>query len=298
METPLNTSLGIPLPPPPPPLSGGRLGAIIIFMLGGLLFSVMDTTIVSTALVTIAGDLDDFQNMYWVVLAYLLSYLGFAIGFAKLADHFGRLPVFLFSWLIFSSFSLGCGFATTMPQLIVFRALQGIGGSGLYSLSQITLAEIAPHGKNALIGTVIGMTLAISFVLGPLLGGAISGGNWRWIFFMNIPAGLLCMFGLVVLWPQEFGKALHPWKEFWRIDFIGNVFILAACVLMVYSLQQAGTMIFSWTSVEFLTTFTISVVCWALFWAWQLVLRQLPVQVEPVFPVRLVYHRIYMAAVL
>lgn len=106
------------------------------------------------------------------------------------------------------------------------------------------------------------------------------------------------MFGLVVLWPQGFGKALHPWKEFWRIDFIGNIFILAACVLMVYSLQQAGTMIFSWTSVEFLATFTISVVCWALFWAWQLILRQLPIQVEPVFPVRLVYHRIYMAAVL
>lgn len=60
-----------------------------------------------------------------------------------------------------------------------------MGGSGLYSLSQITLAEIAPHGKNALIGTVIGMTLAVSFVLGPLLGGAISGGNWRWIFFMK-----------------------------------------------------------------------------------------------------------------
>lgn len=111
-------------------------------MLGGLLFSVMDTTIVSTALVTIAEDLDDFQDMYWVVLAYLLSYLGghavflsnlsfiaisvanksqsgCAIGFAKLADHFGRLPVFLFSWLIFSSFSLGCGFATNMSQLSV-----------------------------------------------------------------------------------------------------------------------------------------------------------------------------------
>lgn len=107
-------------------------------MLGGLLFSVMDTTIVSTALVSIASDLKDFPNMYWVVLAYLLSYLGktllsieektsrrwtddsiagCAIGFAKLADHFGRLPIFLLSWMIFSSFSLGCGFATTMPQL-------------------------------------------------------------------------------------------------------------------------------------------------------------------------------------
>lgn len=68
---------------------------------------------------------------------------------------------------------------------IVFRALQGVGGSGLYSLSQISLAEIAPHGKNALMGMLIGMTLAISFVLGPLLGGAISGSNWRWIFYMK-----------------------------------------------------------------------------------------------------------------
>ncbi|PSR88562.1 major facilitator superfamily domain-containing protein [Coniella lustricola] len=267
-------------------------------MLGGLLFSVMDTTIVSTALVSIATDLQDFSNMYWVVLAYILSYIGCAIGFAKLADHFGRLPIFLSSWLLFAAFSLGCGFATTMSQLIVFRALQGIGGSGLYSLSQIALAEIAPHGHNAMIGMVIGMTLAVSFVLGPLLGGAISASNWRWIFYMNIPAGFLCMFGLCVLWPHDFGKPQHPWKEFWRIDFVGNIFILAACALMVYSLQQAGTMIFAWTSVEFLTIFAVSVICWALFWGWQLILRQLPIQIEPVFPMRLVYHRVYMAAVI
>lgn len=110
-------------------------------MLGGLLFSVMDTTIVSTALVTIATDFADFQDMYWVVLAYMLSYLGnsplnfpkmtnkqtlmvmsflgCAIGFAKLSDHFGRLQIFLFSWLIFSGFSLGCGISSTMTQLSV-----------------------------------------------------------------------------------------------------------------------------------------------------------------------------------
>ncbi|ROV94237.1 hypothetical protein VSDG_05649 [Cytospora chrysosperma] len=298
MGTPLTNPIETDLPPPLPRVSSGRLGAIIIVMLGGLLFSVMDTTIVSTALVTIATDLQNFQDMYWVVLAYMLSYLGCAIGFAKLADHFGRLPVFLFSWLIFSTFSLGCGFATTMTQLIAFRALQGVGGSGLYSLSQISLAEIAPHGKNALIGMLVGITLATSFVLGPLLGGVISGSNWRWIFYMNIPAGFVCMFSLVMLWPQGFGKAIHPWREFWRIDFIGNIFIVAACVLMVYSLQQAGTMIFAWTSVEFLSTFTVSIVCWALFWAWQLILKHLPIQVEPVFPVRLVYHRVYMAAVI
>ncbi|KAK2600806.1 hypothetical protein N8I77_010313 [Diaporthe amygdali] len=266
-------------------------------MLGGLLFSVIDTTIVSTALITIATDLQNFQDMYWVVLAYLLSYLGCAIGFAKLADHFGRLPIFLFSWLIFSSCSLGCGLATRMSQLVAFRALQGIGGSGLYSLSQISLAEIAPHGKNALIGMLIGITLATSFVLGPLLGGAISGSNWRWIFYMNIPAGFVCVVGLAILWPQDFGRPIHPWREFWRIDFIGNIFILAACILMVYSLQQAGTMIFAWTSVEFLGTFVVSVVCWALFWGWQLILKHLPIQVEPVFPVRLVSNRVYMAAV-
>lgn len=71
---------------------------------------------------------------------------------------------------------------------IAFRALQGVGGSGLYSLSQISLAEIAPHGKNALIGMLIGITLATSFVLGPLLGGVISGSDWRWIFYMKYGA--------------------------------------------------------------------------------------------------------------
>ncbi|KAK3953997.1 major facilitator superfamily domain-containing protein, partial [Pseudoneurospora amorphoporcata] len=95
----------------------------------GLMFSCLDTSIVSTALVSISLDLGDAQDAPWTILGYLLTYMSFAVGFSKLSDIYGRRNLLAIAWVFFSGFSVWCALAGSMKQLIAARALQGIGGS-------------------------------------------------------------------------------------------------------------------------------------------------------------------------
>lgn len=159
----------------------------ISFSLGiGLFLSLLDTTIVATALYTIGVDLKSLDTSNWVALAYTLSYLGCAVIFARVADVIGRRDAYVAAFIIFFAFSLGCGFAKTMNQLIACRVLQGIGGSGLYSLTFVILPEICPTHLLQSIGSVIGAVVAMSGILGPVLGGIIThNATWRWIFWIK-----------------------------------------------------------------------------------------------------------------
>lgn len=164
----------------------------------------MDITIVSTAIYTIAIEFDSFADANWVVLAYTLcdlgkipfrsepcnlsqaSFLGFAVVFARISDFTGRKTAVVAAFTVFFAFSLGAGFAQTLQQLIVCRALQGIGGSGLYALAIILLSEVSTPKNLPLISGLIGATVAISGVLGPLVGGLLTQyTSWRWIFWLK-----------------------------------------------------------------------------------------------------------------
>ncbi|EGO53006.1 hypothetical protein NEUTE1DRAFT_105955 [Neurospora tetrasperma FGSC 2508] len=111
----------------------------------GLMFSCLDTSIVSTALVSISLDLGDAQDAPWTILGYLLTYMSFAVGFSKVSDIYGRRNLLAIAWVFFAGFSVWCALAGSMKQLIAARALQGIGGSGLYSLAQCPLRRARPH---------------------------------------------------------------------------------------------------------------------------------------------------------
>ncbi|KAK3501282.1 hypothetical protein B0T13DRAFT_488431 [Neurospora crassa] len=111
----------------------------------GLMFSCLDTSIVSTALVSISLDLGDAQDAPWTILGYLLTYMSFAVGFSKVSDIYGRRNLLAIAWVFFAGFSVWCALAGSMKQLIAARALQGIGGSGLYSLAQCPLRRAGPH---------------------------------------------------------------------------------------------------------------------------------------------------------
>lgn len=146
----------------------------------------MDTTIIATALYTIGVDLQSLGTVTWIALAYTLSYLGCAVAFARIADIVGRRDAYIGASVIFLAFSLGCGFAKTLNQLIACRVLQGIGGSGLYSLTFVILPEISPHRMSQWIAAVAGIVVACSGVLGPVLGGIITHyTTWRWIFWLK-----------------------------------------------------------------------------------------------------------------
>jgi MFS family permease len=152
----------------------------------GLFMALMDMSIISTALYTISSDFHNYGLTIWAALSYILADIGCAVFFTRLSDVFGRRQMVLASFFFFTIFSLACGLAQSVEQLIVFRALQGIGGTGLYSLCMVICPEISPPKFLPMVVTVIGATVAIAGVCGPVLGGVITGTTtWRWIFWIK-----------------------------------------------------------------------------------------------------------------
>ncbi|KAI8956752.1 MFS general substrate transporter [Daldinia sp. FL1419] len=279
---------------------GWRQVTIIIAQLIGLLFSALDASIISTSLITISIDLQNFLDVPWVVLSYLLAYLGCAIGFAKLSDIFGRLAMLCCSWILFIGFSIGCARSATMTQLIACRAFQGTGAAGLYSLSQTVLFEVGPSDKPGLMGGLIGVTLAMSYVLGPILGAVISSiSQWTIIFWINVPAGVAVLIALYVASPSEIIPRQGGWGSIRRIDFIGNITVISACTLLVYSLQEAGSYTYRWDSTAIVVALSIASLSWVTFFAWEIFIGLKGcTYVEPIFPLRLFFRRVYAGCVI
>ncbi|KAJ4263753.1 hypothetical protein NW762_005786 [Fusarium torreyae] len=187
-----------------------------------------------------------------------------------------------------------------MTALIVCRAFQGMGASGLYSLTQIGLVEVGPSHRPSLIGAMIGATLAVAFVLGPIIGGAVSQlSDWRWLFNMNIPFGLIAILTITNLWPHEEVAHFFSWKAFISIDFVGSATLLASSGFLVFAVQQAGSQTFSWGSPAIISALAISGVSWIVFVWWEVYLETKPRRnIEPIFPIRLMLRRVYSAGLL
>ena len=162
----------------------------------------IDTSIVATSLHSIGIDFQVLQDVNWVALAYTLAYLGCAIVFARISDIVGRRDAFIAAYIIFFVFSLACGFAQTLNQLIAFRALQGVGGSGmynylplwptclikagLYALTMIMMPELSPDNLKQHMAAMVGLVITVSGVLGPVLGGILTHySSWRWVFWIK-----------------------------------------------------------------------------------------------------------------
>ena len=157
----------------------------------GLFLAMLDSSIVATSMFSIAVEFGDMDNINWVALAYTLTFLSCAVLFARISDVIGRKWAFFAAYLIFLAFSLGCGFSQSMTQLIACRALQGVGGSGLYSLTMIILPELVPDDKKKIIAAVVGVVMACAGVLGPVLGGILTEYvSWRWVFWIKSVKGL------------------------------------------------------------------------------------------------------------
>ncbi|EAA36192.2 MFS general substrate transporter [Neurospora crassa] len=163
-----------------------------------------------------------------------VSNKSFAVGFSKVSDIYGRRNLLAIAWVFFAGFSVW----------IAARALQGIGGSGLYSLAQVCLLEQGPS-KPEMVGALVGITLSISYVLGPLLGGGISAGwTWRGIFWINVPCGALALIGIYSLWPDDCRRQYDGWTGIRKIDFVGNFLLILASILLVFGIQEAGSVTF------------------------------------------------------
>ncbi|KAF1952681.1 MFS multidrug transporter-like protein [Byssothecium circinans] len=284
-------------------LAGWRL-MVVTSALGLAIFLVtMEVSIVATALVPIADHLHAFDRTSWIVTAYLLTYTGFLIIFAKLSDLVGRKSVLMLTLSLFIIFSGACAAVNTIEQLIILRAFQGVGASGCYSVTVAIFFELVPPSKFAFTTSLISAIFALAFLIGPFVGGAITQlSSWKWVFLLNVPAGVVCIVILSFALPNGFPNhnncsRAQPvsesiFKKIRRLDLLGTLLLLASSILLVTGLQQAGNA-YRWDSPLIITCLVLSALTWIAFFAWSRysTAKERPGGHEPVFPWRFVQSR-------
>ncbi|KAG0293909.1 hypothetical protein BGZ96_002082 [Linnemannia gamsii] len=233
----------------------------------------LDGTIIATALPRIASDFSANKEMSWVATAYLLT-------FSKFSDIFGRKAMILFACVTFMVGSAGAGGATTMTMLIVFRAIQGLGGSGLLSIVLIIISDIFALEERAKYQSVIWSVFGVSSVIGPLLGGVfVEQATWRWCFFINLPLGVVTLASVVVFLRLPFEKPELK-EQLARIDYAGTFFIIIAVICLLLPITWGGTT-YPWDSAQVIALFCVAfVLIGILMWIEYKA-------VEPIIPPRL-----------
>jgi len=225
-----------------------------------MLLAALDQTIVATALPTIVGDLNGLESLSWVVTAYLLAgTIGLPI-YGKAGDLFGRKPVFVFAIVVFLIGSILAGLSQNMTELIAFRAIQGIGGGGLMIGAQAILADIvAPRDRGRYMG-YMGAVFGLSSVGGPLIGGYLTDhAGWRWVFYINMPLGLLALGTVIVALHVHRPVGAKP-----RLDYLGTALLAAASTAIVFVSSWGGGK-YDWASPEIFGLSAAAIVCAFLF---------------------------------
>ncbi|KAF1835914.1 MFS general substrate transporter [Decorospora gaudefroyi] len=293
-------------------LTGWRLHLTTLGLCLAVFLVNIEVTIVSTSGLAIANDFHGVHKLGWILTGYLITYTGFIIPWAKSSDIFGRKSCILASLVIFAIFSGACGAAQTINQLIIFRVLQGIGAAGGWALAFLFVYGMVPPDKYPLYGSLMAADVSIANLAGPLVGGALSQPKtWRWVFLLNVPAGLVTVVVLAIAIPNGFpfhknysaknmvnrttGYFLSKVK---RLDLVGATLLLAAALLLSTGLLEGGIQ-WEWNSAPSIALLTISGLLWiAFFWWERLVTMKEEWPQEPMFPWRFIHNRQWMGVLL
>jgi EmrB/QacA subfamily drug resistance transporter len=228
--------------PPGYNLTIGRILAIYAGLMVTLFLAALDQTIVATALPKIVSDVGGFTQYSWVFTAYMLTSTVTVPLYGKLGDVWGRKNLFLFAIVIFLVGSALCGAATDMTQLVLFRAIQGIGAGGLIPLSLAVVGNIVPPRDRGRWQGLIGAVFAASSILGPAVGGFIvDNASWRWVFLVNIPIGGLALVVISITMPRRTPQTQHS------IDWLGAALLAAGVGSLLMGLVWGGQE-YPWTS--------------------------------------------------
>ncbi|MCT4352905.1 MFS transporter [Streptomyces sp. Je 1-79] len=247
------------------------IGALLL----GMLLAALDQTIVATALPTIVSELGGMEHLSWVVTAYILASTAGTPLWGKLGDQYGRKKLFQAAIVIFLVGSALCGIAQNMPQLIGFRALQGLGGGGLMVLSMAIVGDLVSPRERGRYQGLFGAVFGASSVLGPLLGGLFTQHlSWRWVFYINLPIGIVALFVIAAVLHIPVRSTRHT------IDYLGTLLIasVATCLVLVASL---GGNTWDWNSPQIIGLAVLGAVL--LVWFVYVEKRA----AEPVLPLKL-----------
>ncbi|WP_235988950.1 MDR family MFS transporter [Aquibacillus kalidii] len=231
------------------------LAALVISMF----MAAIEGTIVATAMPNIVSDLGGFSVYSWVFSAFLLMQAVTTLIFGKLSDLFGRKPVFLIGVSIFLIGSILCGLANTMTLLVIFRVIQGIGAGAVQPIVTTIVGDMYTIEERSKIQGYLASVWGISSVVGPLFGGFIVRfSDWAWIFWMNIPLGIIGMLGVILFFHEDVNK------EKKSIDYLGSSLFFVTVSSLIVVLVQGGAA-WSWNSLQVLILIAVFIIGAILF---------------------------------
>ena len=231
----------------------------VIFTMMGVLsvvfLSLLDQTIVGTAMPHIVADLQGFDQIAWVSTAYLLTSTVPIPIYGKLSDLFGRKPIMLFGIVVFLVGSVLSGAAQSMDQLIAFRAFQGLGAAALQPIAIAIIGDLFPPRERGKWQGISGSIYALAAITGPLAGGWITdNASWRWVFYLNVPVGILALLVLIFLMPT-----LRSNPRQLTIDYLGAALLILGTVPLLLGFSLAGSQ-YDWLSPQIIGLFAGAIV--------------------------------------
>lgn len=269
-----------------------HVGLVLAGLMLGILLAALDQTVVGTALFTIATDIGGIERFSWLFSAYMLASTVVIPIAGKLSDVYGRRPVYLVGMGVFLLGSVLCGTAQTMDQLILYRAVQGLGGGAIFPVALATIADLFPPSERGKVGGIFGATFGLSSVIGPFIGGWIVDyahigaiESWRWVFYVNVPVGIVAMTFVALFFPRRDDRHRVG------IDYLGTALLTLTLLagLMVFVLVQEG---YAWVSGGTLALAAISLASLVGF-----VFAQRRAK-DPIIPPSLFANRVFVTSIL
>jgi EmrB/QacA subfamily drug resistance transporter len=267
-------------------LSRGRLIAILIGVILGMLLAALDQTIVGTALPRIVANLGGLEHYAWVVTAYLLASTVSIPIYGKLSDIYGRRIIFILGMVIFLAGSALAGTSQNMTQLIIYRGIQGLGAGAMMPIAMAIIGDIFPPAERGKWQGLIVAVFGLASIVGPTLGGWITDNwGWRWVFYVNMPVGIIAILTAGFVLPKFVNKRKHI------IDYLGLVTLVAGFVPLLLAFSWAGTQ-YAWDSWQIIGLFSFSAVVLVIFFLIEMR------AVEPIISPRLFKNSIFLVSVI